>query len=339
MPKAPNNYNPFRQRDRAVERRNWVIDQMVGTGTIKAADGEKAKKEPLAITARPTGAHIFAAEYFAEEVRRWIYEKYGEKTLYEGGLSVRTTLDPKLQVMARKTHDRWAGQVRRDAGLSRAGHQARRRRRLGAEARRGQATQRHRAVAACRRARDRRSVGAHRSLSGARSGRRADQGASDRHRSARRREMGQAHRRPDQGQGAGQGQPDPRRRRRGLCRSAQQGGQHLAAAAGAGNLRRDGGDGPGDRPRAGDGRRLLLRPEPVQPRDAGDAAARLLVQAVRLRDRARQRLHAVDAGDGRADRDRPGPRPAAVAAGKLFRRQILPAPRRCAMASSSRATP
>ena len=45
---------------------------------------------------------------------------------------------------------------------------------------------------------------------GARSGRHADQGASDRHRSPRRREMGQAHRRPDQGQGAGQGQPDAR---------------------------------------------------------------------------------------------------------------------------------
>ena len=51
---------------------------------------------------RPTGAHIFAAEYFAEEVRRYLYEKYGEKKLYEGGLSVRTTLDPKLQVLARK---------------------------------------------------------------------------------------------------------------------------------------------------------------------------------------------------------------------------------------------
>src|SRR5437016_8235652 len=77
LPKAPNNYNPFRQKDRALERRNWVLDQMVITGAIKTADAEKAKKEPLNVTTRPTSAHMFAAEYFAEEVRRWIYEKYG----------------------------------------------------------------------------------------------------------------------------------------------------------------------------------------------------------------------------------------------------------------------
>jgi penicillin-binding protein 1A len=52
---------------------------------------------------RSTGAHIFAAEYFAEEVRRYLYDNYGEKKLYEGGLSVRTTLDPKLQMLARQT--------------------------------------------------------------------------------------------------------------------------------------------------------------------------------------------------------------------------------------------
>ena len=45
---------------------------------------------------------LFAADYFAEEVRRELGQMYGEKTLYEGGLSVRTSLDPKLQVMARK---------------------------------------------------------------------------------------------------------------------------------------------------------------------------------------------------------------------------------------------
>ena len=69
---------------------------------ITAQQAEKARKEPLKITQRPSGAHIFAAEYFAEEVRRYIYENYTEKKLYEGGLSVRTTLDPKLQVSARK---------------------------------------------------------------------------------------------------------------------------------------------------------------------------------------------------------------------------------------------
>jgi penicillin-binding protein 1A len=102
LPKAPSHLHPFRQRERSIERRNYVIDQMVITGVIKTADADAYKKEPLNVTARPTGAHIFAAEYFAEEVRRWIYDKYGEKALYEGGLSVRTTLDPKLQVVARK---------------------------------------------------------------------------------------------------------------------------------------------------------------------------------------------------------------------------------------------
>jgi penicillin-binding protein 1A len=103
LPKGPNNYNPFRRKDEAIGRRNYVIERMVEDGFISAADGEKAKKEPLNVAVRPTGAHTFAAEYFAEEVRRYIFENYGEKKLYEGGLSVRTTLDPKMQVLARKT--------------------------------------------------------------------------------------------------------------------------------------------------------------------------------------------------------------------------------------------
>jgi penicillin-binding protein 1A len=102
LPKAPTYLHPFRQRERAVERRNYVIDRMVENGYVKAAEAEKQKRTPLNVTARPTGAHIFAAEYFAEEVRRELFERYGEKKLYEGGLSVRTTLDPKMQVIARK---------------------------------------------------------------------------------------------------------------------------------------------------------------------------------------------------------------------------------------------
>src|SRR5712671_1792114 len=102
LPKGPNNYHPLRRREEAIARRNYVLERMAEDRYISTADAEKYKKEGLKVTQRPTGAHIFAAEYFAEEVRRYINENYGEKKLYEGGLSVRTTLDPKLQVLARK---------------------------------------------------------------------------------------------------------------------------------------------------------------------------------------------------------------------------------------------
>ncbi|MDQ4061453.1 MAG: penicillin-binding protein 1A [Pseudomonadota bacterium] len=102
LPKAPNNYHPFRQRERAIERRNYVIERMVEDGYATPEEGEKAKSELLEVTPRQTGARLAAADYFAEEVRRILYERYGEKALYEGGLSVRTTLDPKIQVMAQK---------------------------------------------------------------------------------------------------------------------------------------------------------------------------------------------------------------------------------------------
>src|SRR6201988_1034401 len=103
LPKAPAQLHPVRNHDRAIERRNYVIDRMQENGWIKQADADKARKEPLAVTSRSNGAHTFAGEYFAEEVRRDIFERYGEKKLYEGGLSVRATLDPKIQVMAGKT--------------------------------------------------------------------------------------------------------------------------------------------------------------------------------------------------------------------------------------------
>jgi penicillin-binding protein 1A len=103
LPKAPTTLHPTKNHDRAVERRNYVVDRLLENGWIKQADADKARKEPLVVTNRSNGAHVFAGEYFAEEVRRDIFERYGEKKLYEGGLSVRTTLDPKLQVMARKT--------------------------------------------------------------------------------------------------------------------------------------------------------------------------------------------------------------------------------------------
>lgn len=102
LPKAPAALHPVRNRDRAIERRNYVIDRLLENGWIKQADADKARKDPLIVTNRANAAHIFAGEYFAEEVRRDILDRYGEKKLYEGGLSVRTTLNPTLQVQARR---------------------------------------------------------------------------------------------------------------------------------------------------------------------------------------------------------------------------------------------
>jgi penicillin-binding protein 1A len=102
LPKAPSNYDPFKYPDRAVARRNWVIDRIVENGFATKDEGETAKAQPLGVIKRRTGPKIFASEYFAEEVRREILDRFGEDKLYGGGLSVRTTLDPRLQRIARK---------------------------------------------------------------------------------------------------------------------------------------------------------------------------------------------------------------------------------------------
>ena len=102
LPKAPNNYHPFKQKEKATERRDWIIGQMAENGYITAAEAAEAKKKPLTVNLRSTGAHISTAEFFAEEVRRTLLTQYGEDKLYGGGMSVRTTLDPKLQRTARR---------------------------------------------------------------------------------------------------------------------------------------------------------------------------------------------------------------------------------------------
>src|ERR1700722_13050212 len=90
LPKAPSDLHPFRNRDRAIERRNYVIERLVENGYVTAEAGAQAKKAPPTLAHRPTGTHIFPADFFAEDVRREVLEKFGEKRLYEGGLSLRT---------------------------------------------------------------------------------------------------------------------------------------------------------------------------------------------------------------------------------------------------------
>jgi penicillin-binding protein 1A len=121
LPKAPNNYNPERYPEAARARRDWVLDRMAEDGYITAAQAAAAKEEPLVLRRREP-AEIVNAPYFAEEVRRALVARYGETALYEGGLTVRTSLDPAMQKAADKAlrdglirydrrHGGWRGAV------------------------------------------------------------------------------------------------------------------------------------------------------------------------------------------------------------------------------------
>lgn len=103
LPKAPTDLHPFRNRERAIERRNYVLDRMAENGVVKREEAEAAKKQPLGVNPRTVSPNNIAAGYFAEEIRRELQDRYGEKKLLEGGLSVRATVDPKMQLLARKS--------------------------------------------------------------------------------------------------------------------------------------------------------------------------------------------------------------------------------------------
>lgn len=99
LPKAPNNYNPIKRHAAAVARRNWVIGRMQEDDLIGRLEAEQAQAAPL-VTRRADRTKVFRADFYTEEVRRKLYDLYGEKKLYEGGLVVRTTLSPRLQAIA-----------------------------------------------------------------------------------------------------------------------------------------------------------------------------------------------------------------------------------------------
>ncbi len=96
LPKAPNNYHPARRRAQAVARRDWVIRRMLEDGRISPIEAEEAAAAPLEVRSRGA-TEFFEADWFAEEVRRELMEVFGQEKLYSGGLSVRTTIDPRLQ--------------------------------------------------------------------------------------------------------------------------------------------------------------------------------------------------------------------------------------------------
>ena len=100
LPKAPNNYNPFRHPEAARARRDFVIDRMREDGAITQAQADAAKADPVKPSAFRRPEMLAGGEYFTEEVRRWMIETFGADRATQGGLTVHTTLDPTLQLTA-----------------------------------------------------------------------------------------------------------------------------------------------------------------------------------------------------------------------------------------------
>jgi penicillin-binding protein 1A len=102
LPKAPNNYHPIRQKERALNRRAYVIGQMVENGFIRPAQGAEANAQPLPTDPKPRGSWTDPqAGEFVEEVRRDLIRRFGKDAPYSRGFIVRSTVDLDTQVAAR----------------------------------------------------------------------------------------------------------------------------------------------------------------------------------------------------------------------------------------------
>lgn len=104
LPKGPSNYqiNDPVKKERAIRRRNYVLTRMAEDGYITEEEAQTARETEITVTDRFEGDEYLAAEYFVEEARKRIYQMYGEDELYEGGLSIRTTLDTSMQLEGRR---------------------------------------------------------------------------------------------------------------------------------------------------------------------------------------------------------------------------------------------
>jgi len=102
LPRRPEYYSPFKDEQRAIERRNLVVSLMAEEGYVKPDEAEKARKADLKLAEdrRPLGVTNFRAPYFTNYVMREIVGRYGPDALYKGGLTIHTTLNLEVQEAA-----------------------------------------------------------------------------------------------------------------------------------------------------------------------------------------------------------------------------------------------
>src|SRR6202790_4310446 len=100
LPKAPQYYSPITHPERAIKRRNLVLNAMLEDGKITAAQAADAKSKPIVLNLQKDINSL--APHYVEEIRRYLEAKYGSDQVHEGGLRVYTSLDMDLQKSARQ---------------------------------------------------------------------------------------------------------------------------------------------------------------------------------------------------------------------------------------------
>ena len=102
LPKFPGRVNPYTIPGRVLARRNYVLDRMLEDGYITKEERDEARARPLTTVKRLRGPEYIATTYFVQELRRDLEKTYGEDTLKQGGLSIRSTIDTRLQLAAQQ---------------------------------------------------------------------------------------------------------------------------------------------------------------------------------------------------------------------------------------------
>ncbi|MBP6736705.1 MAG: PBP1A family penicillin-binding protein [Rhodobacteraceae bacterium] len=121
LPKAPSDFHPVRNKDRLVERRNYVLNEMAQNGYLEPAVAKAAAAEPL-LTVQNGDFPAFRTalpprDYFTDEIRRQLSGTFGEEEFFGGGLSIRATMDPELQELAARALRRGLEKYDRNQGV------------------------------------------------------------------------------------------------------------------------------------------------------------------------------------------------------------------------------
>jgi penicillin-binding protein 1A len=121
MPKAPGKFHPVRNKERVLDRRNFVLREMYENGYITQAVYESEREKPLRSVQNGDfesyKSTLPPRDYFSDEIRRQLSQDFGEQEFFTGGMTVRATVDPDMQQVAARALRRALEKYDRSRGV------------------------------------------------------------------------------------------------------------------------------------------------------------------------------------------------------------------------------